>query len=391
MGASHLRRVVAALAIVAALVAIEAYLRATRRIEELYDRLTTYPSLAGAGWQRVYLRDYEALRGRGEIGADLTGLVHDVELGWDLPGRVRAADESSPVVPGARPRVVVLGDSFAYGAEVAASEAFPAQLEAALPGTEVLNLGVRAYSVGQAAFKYWLHGRRYEPDVVVLAIFGLDYYRTPLAFYRAAKPRFDMAADRRHAEILGLPVPDPATSYERIRARKWPLWFTYAFLRQELLTSPAWQEWTHADELFFYRQDEVHEALLRATQDLARADGARLLIVYVPHPYEFDAPQPRRNQSVERDHLTRMSARIGVDWIDLVPEMLDRHPAKDVLERLFLWKDGVPGQLSAEGHRAVAAILAEEIAARGLLPGGADACGPVPDQAPWVTGLAFQK
>jgi hypothetical protein len=42
-------------------------------------------------------------------------------------------------------------------------------------------------------------------------------------------------------------------------------------------------------------------------------------------------------------------------------------------------------------RRVVAALLAEEIAARGLLPGAADASGPVPDQAPCVTGLAFQK
>jgi hypothetical protein len=390
MRASYLRRFLVALSLVAALVAIEVYLRATRRIEDLYDRLTTYPSLASAGWQRVYLRDWERMRRGGEIGGDLAGFVHDTELGWDLPGRVRADDEASPVVPGGdAPRIVVLGDSYVYGADVAASEAFPAQLEAALPGTEVLNLGVRAYGAGQAALKYWLHGRRFEPDLVVLAIFGLDYYRTPLSFYRAAKPRFDMAADGRHAEILGLPVPDPTAAYERIRDRRWPLWFTYAFLRQELLTSAAWQAWTHADELFFYRQDEIHEALLRATQDLARADGASLLLVYVPHPWEFDAPKPRSDPSTEREHLTRLFARIGAPWIDLVPELLDRHPAAEILTRLFLVKDGVPNQLSPAGHRAVAAILAEEIAARGLA--GGDVCVPVSGQASWVTGLAFQK
>lgn len=374
MRASYQRRFLIAFAIIAALVGVEAFLRATRRIEDLYDGLTTYPSLASAGWQRVYLRDWQALRRSGSIGADLEGLVHDTELGWDVPGRVRAPDDASPVaVRPDGPRIVVLGDSTVYGAGATASEAFPARLEAALPGTEVLNLGVRAYGTGQAALKYWLHGRHFAPDLVVLAIFGLDLYRTPLSFYRAAKPRFEMAADHRHAEIVGLPVPEPEAAYERIRARKWPLWFTYAFLREELLTSAPWQEWTHAGELFFHRQDDIMDAVLRATQDLAHADGARLLLVYVPHPWEFDAPEPRRNRSVERDHLTRIFARIGVPWVDLVPELLDRHPAKRILERLYVVKDGVPGELGPEGHREVAAVLAEEIVARGLL-GAAEAC-----------------
>jgi hypothetical protein len=381
MRASHLRRFLVAFAIVAALVAVEAYLRATRRIEDLYDRLVTYPSLASAGWQRAYLREWEGLRRRGEVGVDLADSVYDAELGWDSPGRVRSVDATSPVAPGPRPRIVVLGDSFAYGAEVAASDAFPVRLEAALPGTEVLNLGVRAYSTGQAALKYWLHGRHWKPDVVVLTIYGLDFYVTPLSFYRAAKPRFDMAPDRRHAEIRGLPVPDPAAAYERIRERKWPLWFTYAFLRQELLTSSAWQDWTHANELFFHRQDEVYEALLRQTAELARAEGARLLVVYVPHPYEFDAPQPRRELNVERAHLTRLFARLGLEWIDLVPELLDRHSAREILERLYVSRDGVPVQLGSEGHREVAAVLAEEIAARGLLP-GAESCALASGQAP---------
>jgi hypothetical protein len=139
---------------VLSVVLAEALLRARFPVEELYARLLTYPEIASEGWMRAFVRDFAELRARGELGPDLGGFEHDPLLGWDVVGGIRRDEPSCPVLTNGRSRIVVVGDSFTYGSEVEAGEAFPAQLGGLLPDSEVLNLGVRAYGVGQAALKY---------------------------------------------------------------------------------------------------------------------------------------------------------------------------------------------------------------------------------------------
>jgi hypothetical protein len=352
-----LRLGLAILSLVVSLAALEIVLRYRLAVEDLYARLETFPELASAGWRRAFLRDYGALRAHGAVGPGLGGLVHDPVLGWDVPGRIRTSREMSPVVPAVLRRVLFLGDSFAYGAEVEVEESFPAQLETTLPDTEVLNMGVIAYGVDQAALKYWLHGRRYAPDVVVFAIFGPDYYRTPLSFYRFAKPRFVVAPDGRNVTLAEAPLAAPDAVYRALERDTWPLSFAWAFFRQELLASEAWERVMHAEELYFYRHDELHEALLRRTAEVACEDGASLFFVYVPSRHEV---VPLRPPVRERRHLRRIFARLGVPLVDLTDEILQRYGADDA-QQLYLMQDGRAGHFTPWGNRAVAEILRDRI------------------------------
>jgi hypothetical protein len=88
---------------------------------------------------------------------------------------LRGAPAEARKAPGTY-RVLVLGDSFAFGFGVADDEAFPAALGRALappPGSarvEVLNAGVAGWSADQ----YWLYlqarGFALDPDLVVIAV-----------------------------------------------------------------------------------------------------------------------------------------------------------------------------------------------------------------------------
>lgn len=78
-------------------------------------------------------------------------------------------------LPGDRPRMLVLGDSFVFGYGVEAEEAFPALLESALlqrgDNVEVVNAATAGYgTVNEVA---WLkhYGLPLEPDFVVLGVF----------------------------------------------------------------------------------------------------------------------------------------------------------------------------------------------------------------------------
>jgi lysophospholipase L1-like esterase len=338
----------------------EIVLRSTLTIEDLFGRLITHPELASEGWARSFVRDYGELRRRAELGADLGGYVHDPLLGWDVPGRIRRDEPSSPVLDDGRRRIAVLGDSFTYGSQVATEESFPAQLEDVLgDGTMVLNMGVRAYGVGQAALKFWLYGRHYDPDVVVLAIFGPDVYRTPLDFYRFAKPRF-VPGDGDDVAIVDVPVPTPEEAYEKLTRELPPLWYGYALARQAFLTSRAWQELTHHDELFFHVYDGVHEALVRRTAEMACEIGARIVLVYVPQAEEFE--HPSRTPSRERARLTRIFERAGVEHVDLARAFLARYRREAVYDWFYVWDEGLAGHFSPTGNRVVAEVLAEVIA-----------------------------
>ena len=73
-------------------------------------------------------------------------------------------------------RVVVLGDSFAWGHGVSAGQAFPEVLEQLLPNTEVINLGVPGFNVRTELRYFERVGAQYKPDVVLLALCQNDIY-----------------------------------------------------------------------------------------------------------------------------------------------------------------------------------------------------------------------
>lgn len=86
--------------------------------------------------------------------------------------RDREFERSKP--PGTL-RIVVMGDSYAFGQGVAMEEAFPKVIERALaarlPGTrvEVINFGVQGYSLGQAVSRFIADAAAFSPDIALLA------------------------------------------------------------------------------------------------------------------------------------------------------------------------------------------------------------------------------
>jgi lysophospholipase L1-like esterase len=70
-------------------------------------------------------------------------------------------------------RILVLGDSFAWGYGVEESERFSQRLEEMLD-VEVINAGVSGYSTDQELLWYRTEGIKYETDIVLLVVAGND-------------------------------------------------------------------------------------------------------------------------------------------------------------------------------------------------------------------------
>jgi hypothetical protein len=95
-------------------------------------------------------------------------------------------------------RVVVIGDSQAWGYGVGDDDTIPVQLarllnEGGRARYEVVNLGVGGYGTDQAFLKYLVQGRRYAPDVVVLTVFKNDPVENARTVaWGVEKPRFHL-------------------------------------------------------------------------------------------------------------------------------------------------------------------------------------------------------
>ena len=103
-------------------------------------------------------------------------------------------------------RILVLGDSFAWGYGVEESERFSQLLEQSL-NVEVINAGVSGYSTDQELLWYRNEGIKYETDLVILVLAGNDVgdNEQQLVSNIYYKPKFVL--DKGQLVLKGYPVP----------------------------------------------------------------------------------------------------------------------------------------------------------------------------------------
>jgi lysophospholipase L1-like esterase len=103
-------------------------------------------------------------------------------------------------------RILVLGDSFAWGYGVEESERFSQLLEKSLD-VEVINAGVSGYSTDQELLWYKNEGIKYETDLVILVLAGNDVGDNERQIVSTIyyKPKFVLEDDQ--LVLTGYPAP----------------------------------------------------------------------------------------------------------------------------------------------------------------------------------------
>jgi lysophospholipase L1-like esterase len=219
---------------------------------------------------------------------------HDPELGWSYrPGaRERHAGEHFDVevainaqgfrgadwdlATGGR-RVLVLGDSFAFGWGVEADETFAALIDAAVPELTVYNAAVSGYGTDQQRLLLERLLPEVRPDLVVVVFCwnDLDEIVSPVV-YGKHKPWFERGpADTGGRLVLrGVPVPDPPL--ERW-SMAWRAFVKWRWQRADARRSVAREaQWRLALDLVRVMQRLAGEAPLLVVSDRRRlADLAR--------------------------------------------------------------------------------------------------------------------
>lgn len=230
---------------------------------------------------------------------------YDERLGWSLrpgasadtrlenatrPGpdaaiaHINAAGLRGPEVRTDGPRrILVLGDSFAFGVGVDDDHTFAAQLGALLgPSWEVLNGGVSGYSTDQELL--WFERlESLRPEVVVLVVcdndFGANTEDAAYEVYR--KPVFELVDGR--PTLRNVPVPT-LTAWER--AKKWLAVRSYAWgwlrtRRNAGGDTPPFLAWMQVAVPNRTGQEPltVTTELVAALDARVRAAGGRLLVM----------------------------------------------------------------------------------------------------------------
>ena len=120
--------------------------------------------------------------------------------------------------------VLAIGDSFAFGDEVADHETWVAHLERVLH-KRVLNGGVSAYGIDQAVLRSERLLDRHQPDVVILSFISNDIDRTEFSYVpwgHGWKPYFDLVNDS--LRLRNFPVPQTRIPGRYPASRCWPDW-----------------------------------------------------------------------------------------------------------------------------------------------------------------------
>lgn len=270
--------------------------------------------------------------------------LHGARMSTNSRGMRGAREYPVPRPPGVI-RVAAVGDSFTFGEGLPDDQTWPAQLERAVPGTEVMNLGERAYAHDQMFFALQDDGMPLQPDAVILGFYLNDLWRDELTFYCAEKPRFSPTPGGWVTD--NFPVPTPWDAHDR--ARRLPLLYAVPRVLLEAATLPALDD----------RSGEQRgaEAITRMRR-LAEGSGARFVIVNLPdHP-----ERPPQGRGFFHDYC----ARTGAECVDAAP--LFRPAAgtadPDAMRARFQGRYGI--HYSPEGYAVVAEALRRHFAERPL-------------------------
>lgn len=224
-----------------------------------------------------------------------------------------------------RTRVLILGDSYAFGQGVEEAERFSDVLEQLEPGWRVDNLGMTGWGPDLMLLALEALVERTSPDVVVFTLFYDDFRRVRPRYAGMGYP--NPRLELRDGRLVRVPFPKPKP-WERSHLYHGVLRALWGPNRPFSGPTPA--EW------------ELNERILDRFRELASLHGFSPVLVYLTGPWTGAAQ--RRRSSWVREY----GEAHGVPWLDLT------EPIQSAGDSVYLPENR---HYSPAGHRIVATEL----------------------------------
>ena len=287
-----------------------------------------------------------------EPGHERTGhrYLYDAKLGWrNIPGWTATTNGRKLTInknglrdsehpfdkPNGVKRILILGDSFAWGYGVADDELFASRLEKLLGEKpispkgryEVINTGVSGWGTDQEYLFLKQEGFSYSPDVVVLAFFIVNdiHNNATSSQYGMQKPVFV----NRQLELANVPVPKPSAKSGTISSVDDPV--------------------------------EITIAIIERMSDECRKRNCRLLVMKFGRFLPGISGNPHI-QSAETRLERRLNGQRKIPYFDLDDEFTAHG-----ISSITLLRGNDDGHWNATGHRLVADYLYDAIVKHALL------------------------
>lgn len=247
-----------------------------------------------------------------------------------------------------RKRILFLGDSMVWGYGVAFEDLFTRILEREIPKLQTINLAVSGYSTDQELLLYDDIGSLYQADMVVLVVYGNDYYdNTVTSMFRLySKPAFVLEGDRLQPVNQPVePIPWLQRSIVSLSMRSYILTGVYRLARQPnsgVLNRTVSGAAANLPPFPSTLGEKLTMGLILQLQELVarKQPEAAFLVVF--------ADRPGHNSELASEYL----ARKRVDTLSLSRFFA----GEDASLRLSDGKHWSPA-----GHRLVARVLADRL------------------------------
>lgn len=224
-------------------------------------------------------------------------------------------------------RIVVLGDSYAWGFGVEHQEVFTEIIEDSQDSLQVINMGVSGYSTDQEYVLLKEEGLRYNPQLVLLMLFENDINHNTLDvnYLKYPKPRFSVL----DGHLVQANRPSPRIGLLRethcfLRTHS----VAYNYLVRVLESSSApWVRLTRAfgSGIAYWLTGRRWEdpvaltsAIIGEIRDLSRAAGAQLVVVQVA----TQGQALGREKTIPNEIIEYFRAE-GIPFLDLVGPFKD--------------------------------------------------------------------
>ena len=248
-------------------------------------------------------------------------------------------------------RIVVIGDSFVFGAGgVDASNRFTELLQRRSRHTEVINMGVPAYGTDQEYSYLASEGIRYHPDLVILCAFYNDFkesFSTINPSNGRPKGYFSLDGDN-----LVFHPPSFSTFY-KLSQHSYLLGFADLALSK---ISNAYHKGRSRQQVVPGARARIatFKQLYASTSDVCQNNGAAFVLVYFPF-------QGQNSKSIIQQVMDDLAATRNIRTLDLMDTMLHA----DAMRSTYFRQDI---HFNEYGHQVVAEALLKYLEGNGLLP-----------------------